>query len=189
MGNLYSSAVVEPTIIAEQEETTQNFMAELREKGERLHEKYIDWDGSRMQKLGYKKTDKLTITSISKNPDNCEHGINRYYIETIRNGFIQINMNSECQCCETFYSYSIQNGVLLDDKLQTLVGKNIVGISAEKVPSKCEYKIHITLEEHDTPFTIVLYNSHNGYYPHDCMFDWSLPFENTHVKCCEVFGL
>jgi len=187
MGNLYST-VAEPTIIVEQEEKTKdNFMAELREKGQRLHEKYIDLDGSRMQKLGYKKTDKLTITSISKNPDNCEHGINRYCIETIRNGCIQINMNSESQCCETFYSYSIQNGVLLDDKLQTLVGKNIVGISAEKVLS--EYKIHIMLEENDSPFTIVLYNSHNGYYTHDCMFDWSLPFEDTHVKCCEVFGL
>jgi hypothetical protein len=75
---------------------------------------------------------------------------------------ITCKISNDNLCCENW-------GVYTKDKLNDFIGSEYNSISIGEIEKSTDYmvKIKIIIHTNKGKITIIFYNEHNGYYPHD----------------------
>lgn len=120
-----------------------------------------------------------TIVSIVSNIEDLG-----YWVHTSNGGYIRVSMSKWQKCCEKYGVYAMKNQQNVKDSLHDYIGKDIVDIVVSPVPD-CSYEssrwVEIYLKDDPDPLMLYVYNEHNGYYEHECHFEWKgqvIPDEN-----------
>jgi hypothetical protein len=107
--------------------------------------------------------------------------------------YIKFKICNGQKCCERWKIWSKS-----DDNLQEFIGAEIKNIQYTTIINdalnciRSDYDVitlKLTIETNKGELILMMYNSHNGYYSHECIIDYNLTIDNKETKYYKSFDI